>query len=649
MPEAFPVTTDTLSVPFGVRSGSALQRPTRSVMDRAEQLAQTGSWEWNLEDNVLLWSDNMFRLLGLEPGEITPTPEYVVGRIHPEDRKHVERELDLAKAAGILPDVTYRIVRPDGALRTLRSFSAVAEERGGRPLRLIGSVQDITELAESQRTTKESLSLLETLQSVAPVGFAFLDCEFRIVRINETLAEVNGAPVKEQIGRTVAEVVPDLWAQMGPGMRQVLQSGEPVVNVEIDREGSEGRAPRNWLSNFYRVSNQDEVMGIGVVVVDVTKREKAERLRAAVMDTMLEGLYVVDSEGRLTFMNAAASKLLGWSEEELRGKSMHSAVHFQNGDGTPHLEADCEMLKVLSGGRAIQMVNESYTRKDGTICPVSCSVTPLMGASSERGVVVVFRDATSEQAEVDRVNQELDKLAWVGRIRDALDQDRLRLFSQPIIPLNGGRPSQELLLRMVGTGGEIIAPGSFLPVAERYGLIGEIDRWVIGEAIRLAAGGQCFAANLSAESISHLDLLPLIEQKLRDANTDPSNLIFEITETALVANVEAATAFADGLIDIGCNVALDDFGTGFGSFTYLKNLPITFLKIDVNFVLDLATNGANQNIVEAIVGLAHSFDLQTIAEGVEDAETLALLEDFGVDFAQGFHLGRPAPTASWRS
>jgi PAS domain S-box-containing protein len=602
-------------------------------MDRAEHLAQAGSWDWNLSGNALLWSDNMFRLYGLEPGEITPTPEYVAGRILPQESQQVEQELDLAKGTGTRPDVTYRIRRADGSLRTLRVFSSIAEERYGRPVRLVGCVQDITELAESQRTTRESLSLLETLQSVAPVGFAFLDREFRIVRINETLAEVSGTPAEEQIGRIVAEVVPDLWAQMGPVMRQVLESGEPVVNVEIEREGREGRDPRNWLSSFYRVGTQDELMGLGVIAVDVTKREKAERLRAAVMNTMLEGIYVLDAEGRLTYMNAAASKLLGWNEEELRRKSMHAAVHFQNGDGSPHLEADCEILKVLSGGRAIQMVHESYTRKDGTICPVSCSVTPLMRGTSTRGVVVVFRDATSEQAEDDQVKRELDKLAWVGRIRDALDQDRMKLFSQPIIPLNGGRPSQELLLRMVGTGGEIIAPGSFLPVAERYGLIGEIDRWVIGEAIHLAGSGQCFAANLSAESISHLDLLPLIEQKLRDANTDPSNLVFEITETALVANVEAATAFADGLVEIGCKVALDDFGTGFGSFTYLKNLPIAFLKIDVNFVLDLATNKANQHIVEAIVGLAHSFDYQTIAEGVEDAETLALLED----------LGRPAP------
>jgi EAL domain-containing protein (putative c-di-GMP-specific phosphodiesterase class I) len=166
---------------------------------------------------------------------------------------------------------------------------------------------------------------------------------------------------------------------------------------------------------------------------------------------------------------------------------------------------------------------------------------------------------------------------------------------------------------------------------------------VIRQAVALAATGQRVEANLSAESISNLDLLPLIEQELRDAHADPSKIVFEITETAVMANPAAGEVFALGLSAIGCPLALDDFGTGFGTFTYLKNLPITYLKIDVEFVRDLLTNRANQHLVKAIVGLAKDFGCQTIAEGVEDVETLALLTDYGVDFAQGFYLGRPAP------
>jgi EAL domain-containing protein (putative c-di-GMP-specific phosphodiesterase class I) len=263
------------------------------------------------------------------------------------------------------------------------------------------------------------------------------------------------------------------------------------------------------------------------------------------------------------------------------------------------------------------------------------------------GVVVVFRDASLEHAEEDKAQRELDTLVWVGRIRDALDEDRMLLYSQPIVPLGDGEgePSEELLLRMAGTNGEIYPPGIFLPVAERYGLIGEIDRWVIAEAIRLAATGRRIEANLSASSIGKLDLLALIEHELRETGTDPAKVVFEITETALMENGEAGEAFARGLVEIGCQVALDDFGTGFGGFTYLKTLPIKYLKIDIDFVRELPTNRANQHLVKAIVGLAKDFDYETIAEGVEDAQTLTLLGDYGVDFAQGFHLGRPSSIA----
>jgi PAS domain S-box-containing protein len=611
-------------------------------LERAEELVHTGSWEWDLVKDRLLWSDNMFRLLGLEPRSIVPTPEYVIEQTHPDDRERVVTEVEAARREGRKPEVTYRVILPDGRIRFLRGATAtVTEENGDRPTRLIGSVQDMTKLIETQRKMAESLTLLETLRSEAPVGFAFLDTEFRIIQLNDPLAEINGAPAEEQIGRTVAEVVPDVWAQMEPVYREVLASGEAATNLEVEREQGATRERRHWLASYYPVRIEEEVIGLGVIVVDITEREEAERFRAAVMDTIVEGLYVLDAEGRVEFMNSAASKLVGWSQDELRGKSMHEAIHYQHADGSPHPEEECELLKVRTQGRPVRMTSETFTRKDGTIFPVGYSAAPLMRGREVQGVVVVFWDRTDEQAAADAAKRELDTLAWVGRIRDAIDQGRLLLYSQPIVPLAGGEPSQELLLRMLGPGGEVVLPGSFLPVAERYGLIGEIDRWVIGEAVRQAAAGGRVEANLSAHSIGNFDLLPLVERELQQLGVEPSQLVFEITETALMENVEAGEAFARGLSQIGCQIALDDFGTGFGSFTYLKTLPITYLKIDVDFVRDLATNEANQNLVRAIVGLARDFGYQTIAEGVEDAEALAILEAYGVDFAQGHYLGAP--------
>jgi PAS domain S-box-containing protein len=613
------------------------------VVDRAERLARTGTWEWDLESDELLWSDNMYRLLGAGPGEVTPSPEYVLSRMHAADRVRVARELEAARQDGRSPNVTYRVVWPGGGVRWLRSFSELAETREGHPLRMVGAVQDVTELVEAQRATAESLTLVEALQEGAPIGFALVDRELRVVRMNSVLAEVNGAPVEEQIGRPVAELVPDIWLQMEPVYRRVLDTGEPVVNLEVDRVRALKHDRRHWLASYYPVVVDNEIIGVGVVVTDVTERAEAEHFRSTVMDTMVEGLYALDDEGRVAFMNSAAERILGWTEDELRGKPMHDMVHFQHADGSPHPAEDCALLQVRKLGKPTRRTHEAFTRKDGTICPVSYSAAPLRNGWQANGLVVVFADASDEQAEHERIRRELDTLAWVGRIRDAIDEDRLTLYSQPIVPLAGGQPSQELLLRMIGTNGEVIAPGSFLPVAEKYGMIAEIDRWVIRQAARVAGSGQSVEANLSADSISDLSLLTFIEHELRAAGADPADLVFEITETALTKDLEAGKAFVTGLTDIGCRVALDDFGTGFASFTYVKTFDLAYLKIDVDFVRNLPTDTANQHLVRAIARLAKDFGFQTIAEGVEDAATLAMLVDYGVDFAQGFHIGRPSP------
>lgn len=623
-----------------------MTHPGRAAVDRAEQLARTGTWEWDLESDDLIWSDNMYRLLGVRPGEVTPSPDYVLSRMHPADQDRVAQELDAAREDGRLPNVTYRVLWPDGGVRWLRSFSELAESRDGHPLRMVGAVQDVTELVEAQRATAESLTLVEALQENAPFGFALVDRELRVVRMNSVLAEVNGAPVEEQIGRRVAELVPDIWSQMEAVYRRVLDTGEPVVNLEVDRVRALTQDRRHWLASYYPVAVDGEVVGVGVVVTDVTERAEAEHFRSTLMDTMVEGLYALDDEGRVAFMNSAAERILGWTEDELRGKPMHEIVHFQHADGSPHPAEECPLLRVRQLGKPTRRSHEAFTRKDGTICPVSYSAAPLRNGWKANGVVVVFRDTSDEQAEDERIRRELDTLAWVGRIRDAIDEDRLTLYSQPIVPLAGGKPGQELLLRMMGANGEVIAPGSFLPVAEKYGMIAEIDRWVISQAARLAGCGQNVEANLSADSISELSLLTFIEQELRDAGAEPANLVFEITETALTKDLEAGKAFITGLTDLGCRVALDDFGTGFASFTHLKTFNLAYLKIDVDFVRNLPADTANQHLVKAIARLAKDFGYETIAEGVEDAETLAMLTDYGVDFAQGFHIGRPSPISS---
>jgi diguanylate cyclase (GGDEF)-like protein len=232
-------------------------------------------------------------------------------------------------------------------------------------------------------------------------------------------------------------------------------------------------------------------------------------------------------------------------------------------------------------------------------------------------------------------------LTQVERIRVALAEDRFVLYGQPIVDLRSGLVAyHELLIRMRSDDGGIIAPGDFLPAAERFGLIVEIDRWVTEHALRLAIEGERVTINLAGPSIGDEQVFMLIREALADG-LNPANVIFEITETAAMSNFEKAERFAQTLNDIGCNLALDDFGTGFGSFMYLKHLNARYLKIDLEFVRDLVSNDTDQKVVKSMVDIAHSLEKRTIAEGVEDAATLTALKDRGVDFAQGFYLGRP--------
>jgi diguanylate cyclase (GGDEF)-like protein len=236
-------------------------------------------------------------------------------------------------------------------------------------------------------------------------------------------------------------------------------------------------------------------------------------------------------------------------------------------------------------------------------------------------------------------------LTWVEQIRAAIADERLVLHAQPVLDLRGEseRPLFELLVRMVGDGGEIIPPSSFLPTAEQFGLIREIDRWVLGQGIAFAAQGNAVSINLSARSLGDPGLPAVIAQLLDETGAQPGHVTLEFTETAAVSSVEDARTFTRSLRELGCAAALDDFGTGFGTFLLLKHLPVSALKIDTEFVRELATSPADQRIVRGIVGLAADAGIRTVAEGVEDAGTLALLRDYGVDYAQGYHIARPAP------
>jgi EAL domain-containing protein (putative c-di-GMP-specific phosphodiesterase class I)/PAS domain-containing protein len=379
---------------------------------------------------------------------------------------------------------------------------------------------------------------------------------------------------------------------------------------------------------------------------------RLSRQTELILNSAGEGMCGLDASGRISFANPAGARMLGWRSDDLIGRTLHEVTHGPGG---------------------------AFRRRDGTTFPVECTSTPIIERGEFLGAIVTFNDVTERRLFETQLEAEVDlyeardagrgsvplhrpgvslnpshrtPLAWSERIRTALEQDLLVVHRQPIVDLSerdGAR--YELLVRMAGEDDELVSPRAFLPAAERFGLVGDIDSWMVRRAVdlidaeRSAGRSVVLEVNVSARSIDEPDFPMAIEWALEEASIDPGSLVLELTETAAIANMEQARRFATRIREMGCEFALDDFGAGFGSFYYLKHLPVDYLKIDGEFVRGLPQSPIDQRMVKAMVEIARSLDLRTIAEYVETAETLDLLTEYGVDFAQGYHLGRPAPTA----
>ena len=256
--------------------------------------------------------------------------------------------------------------------------------------------------------------------------------------------------------------------------------------------------------------------------------------------------------------------------------------------------------------------------------------------------------AGSDSIEPTRLRR---RLAMSDRIRRALARDDgFVLYEQPICALGTGEVDRtEILVRMPDGEGELLPPSSFLPIADHFGLMPSVDQWVIVHAIELLAARQKaginvgMEVNLSGTSIGDPAVIDFIAESVRSAGIDPTALIFEVTETEAIVNIDRARVLSRQLSSLGCQFALDDFGAGFGSFYYLKHLPFDVVKIDGDFIKTLPRSTSDQLTVQAIVTIARGLKKRTVAEFVGNERTVDMLRAYGVDFAQGYHIGKPAP------
>jgi len=317
----------------------------------------------------------------------------------------------------------------------------------------------------------------------------------------------------------------------------------------------------------------------------------------------------------------------------------------RKGQTLRYLEGDVSLQVTMSIGVAQFDANHDNPGRALTTARMACESAKDHG----RDRIEVFDDANLS------VIRRHDDMQMVAQIQQALDGDEFVLLAQPIVSLKNARaPTQfEILLRMRDEDGTSVPTTALLSAAERYKLMPQIDRWVLSNTVAQIAASAAvleqtkavFSVNLSGQSIGDDDILEFIEQELRSSGLPPSTLRFEVTESAAVTNLQKAQGFIRALRERGCSIALDDFGAGLSSFAYLKNFQVDTLKIDGGFIRDITTNRISESMVAAITQVAAVMELETVAEYVENEAARETLARMGVDYAQGYAVGKPVPIA----
>jgi PAS domain S-box-containing protein len=514
--------------------------------------------------------------------------------------------------------------------------------------RIVIQHYDSTAFVEAQRTARLRGLLLDEINAAVIAG----DLDGRIELWSRGAERIFGWMASEVVGRDVAEIVvtPARYADAKASLDRLKEAGRRIGERELQRK--DGSQFFGYAASAVYDDEDGAPSGLISVIVDATERVVAEQqLREtrdhlrAVTDSMGEAMCTLDAAGHVSYMNVAAERLLGWRVQELRGRTLHEAVHFRRPDGSSYPIQECPCHNAHRAGEAVRVDDDMFVRRDGSGLPVSWVLTPFRSGGTNNSVIV-FSDNTRAKTTQQRLHFEIEQFSQVRDLYEALQEQRFELFAQPIVDLTTGAVvSHELLLRMRERDGRIRMPSAFLPAAERCGLILELDRWVIRQAATLAGRGYRVELNLSAASLGDPGLFDLFADAIAESGADPARMVIELTETALMQDEGMAATFIERAGALGCELALDDFGTGFGGFGYLKSLSVDYLKIDVEFVRDVRTNVASRHVVQAVVGLAAAFGQRTVAEGVEDDPTLQMIREMGVDLAQGYGIGAAGPLA----
>ncbi len=679
-------------------------RHLRMALDAARMtIWDTAIHDGTVYNSTVSWQCSGQCLLGLPPGRLTQPFVDFLSYVHPDDRDALATIMQEAVDAGTGYEVEYRVVWDDGSLHWLAAKAHMHCDAHGAPVGTLGVVWDITDrkLAE-QASARDREMATVTLRAIGE-GVITIDPHGKTEYLNRTAEQLTGWANDEARGQDIA-ITLHLTSEAGEPIAEhvalrclrLRQTVAPASDNQLVTRAGRRIAVEESASPIW--ADNGALLGVVVVFRDVSHERKLTRQLSwnASHDTLTglinrrefeariaEALHSAKEEGHVHAMlymdldqfkivndtcgHAAGDLLLQLLARMLQTQMRDSDVLARlGGDELGVLLPRCaiDQARLIAEGLRQSIRNFRFVWQDRTfelgvsigmveVTRHNKSMTELLMAADQacylakergRNRVHVYRE--SDQ----RLARRLGEMQWVSRLNEAFEQQYFRLYTQPIVGLGEhGANHLEVLIRIQPAKGDLILPGAFIPAAERYDLMNAIDRWVIRAVCRHAGESASapveYSINLSGTSLADEGLHDYIVAQFREFNVAPQHICFEITETAVIANLIKAQEFMGKLKALGCRFSLDDFGSGLSSFAYLKALPVDFLKIDGVFIRDIATNSINRAMVKAINEVGHVMGLRTVAEYVEDDATLDVVRDLGVDYAQGYAVGPLRPLA----
>jgi diguanylate cyclase (GGDEF)-like protein/PAS domain S-box-containing protein len=661
-------------------------------------------FRWRVDEGwPIEYASRTVSQFGFDADELVRQQYSYTSLIHPNDLDRVRQaEFNTSDNRFTYLGIDYRIVRSDGQVRWVYDYTIPVRNEDGDITHYAGYLLDITDRKQAEFELQQEKERAQiTLHSIGDAVIT-TDVNGQIEYLNPVAEKLTGWESDIARGLPLNRIFGHFDDASRAGIEKpVVQSLQTGVSLRSSRDCVLRRHDGRSLSIQYSISplmsRGGEALGVVLVFHDVTenrsmarqlsyqathdaltglinRREFEARLQSALVSARNENerhalCYLDMDQFKIvndTCSHSAGDKLLkdvaGILKDFLRESDVLARI---GGDEFSILLKNCVLENAMEiTENMLAMIRTINNDGLGLKFEVSASIGISVLDRDSESVTEVMRQAdlacyAAKDHGRNRIHiyqtgdQELarrhSEMKWVSRLTEAIREERLVLYCQDIVPVNpdsGGRRHFEVLVRMKDEAGELVMPDRFLPAAERYNLVTALDRWVIARSFAWYSASResrIMAINLSGGSLTDDSFLSFVMDKFARHAVPPASVCFEITETAAIANLNYAIRFINELKQLGCRFALDDFGSGLSSFSYLKNLPVDYLKIDGSFIRDMDTDPVNAAMVNAICQLGKVMGIEIIAEFVENDAILKLLAGIGVDYAQGYGIARPRP------